>query len=232
MERFEGMIFEDDAQAQEGPGEDSKRILKNKPRRNMSDGDMGAKRSSPFRRPSMSDVSFEITANPDDGPVECDLTMPYSEIVTIAGVSDIPQLFGGEDEELPPPPSMGKLPRRAPILKPKAVVSLIAPHKMLIVSEDFCSLFGYSVESEICGRAVKVLQGPRTDPSTLVSGIKGSALGSSTRRNIILYGREGNDMELEACFSPYQSGDESLAGCLLELHPIAAEMLSFGGAAE
>ena len=174
---------------------------------------MAAKTSSR----TMSDFD-EVSFNPEYESEECDLKMPYSEIVTTAGVSDIPQLHGFESEELPPAPSMGRLRRKsAPKAKPQAVVSLIAPHKLLIVSEDFCALFGYSVESEICGRAIKILQGPKTDPSVLIPGIKGAALGATTRRSVTLYDRDGKGLELEATLSPYQSGDESLAGCLLEL---------------
>jgi hypothetical protein len=209
-----------DAAEQKQKAADGDVSLNNAPSRHLSDGFVGGKACSRMRRPSLSDVPDEFSVNQLEEPNECDLTMPYSEIVTIPGVSDVPQLHGCDCEELPPPPSMGRSRKRTRKKKPNAVISLISPHKLLIVSEDLCALFRYTVESEISGRAVKLLQGPRTDPTLIVAGIKGSALGASMVKNVILYDREGNAMELEASFSPYQSGDESLAGCLLELNQI------------
>jgi hypothetical protein len=149
--------------------------------------------------------------------------MPYSEIVTIAGVSDIPILYGQKDEKVPPAPSRGRVSKAsAPKPKPRAVVSLVSPHKLLMLSQDFCELFGFSADSEICGRAVKILQGPRTDPIGLIAGIKDSALSSTTRRTLVLYDRGGRDFELEVQFSPYLGSDEVLSGCLLELSPVPA----------
>jgi hypothetical protein len=95
---------------------------------------------------------------------------------------------------------------------------MVSPHKLLIISEEFCELFGYSVSGgEICGRAVKMLQGPRTDPCTLVAGIKSAALASTTSSDMILYTRDGEEVEVRVTFSPYVCGDATLAGCLLEL---------------
>ena len=197
-----------------------------KPRRNMSVSDMNAKRPAflKLKRSSMSDVTDESSASANDvSGSECDLKMPYSEIVAIAGVSDIPLLHGQEIDEVPPAPSSGWRSKTARIKpKPKAVVSLVSPHKLLMLSKDFCELFGFSIdESEICGRAVKILQGPRTDPVMLVAAIKNAAMGSTTCTNMVLYDREGTDMELEVKFSPYMSGDEALAGCLMELSPVS-----------
>ncbi len=198
-----------------------------KPRRNMSVRDMNAKRPGIFKlqlQRSMSDLTDESSASATDvSASECDLKMPYAEIVTIAGVSDIPMLSGQEMEEVPPAPSSGRRSKTAmPKPKPRAVVSLVSPHKLLMLSKDFCELFGFSVESEICGRAVKVLHGPRTDTGLLVSAIKNAAvMVSTTCTNVVLYDREGTDIELEIKFSPYMSGDEALAGCLIELSPLS-----------
>ena len=43
-----------------------------------------------------------------------------------------------------------------------AIVSLQVPHKILAVSEELLSLLGFS-EPEMCGRSIKIIQGPRTD---------------------------------------------------------------------
>ncbi len=174
-----------------------------------------------LQRSSMSDLTDELSASATDvSASECDLKMPYTEIVTIAGVSDIPILHGQEIEEVPPAPLSGRRSTTAaPKQNPKAIVSLVSPHKLLMLSKEFCELFGFSVEGEICGRALKVLHGPRTDPGLLVSAIKNAALASTSCANVILYDRDGTDIELEIKFSPYMSGDEALAGCLMELSP-------------
>jgi PAS domain S-box-containing protein len=192
----------------------------------MSVSDMNAKRPAflKLKRSSMSDVTDESSAFANDvSGSECDLKMPYSEIVAIAGVSDIPILHGQEIDEVPPAPSSVRRskPAMAPKPKPKAIVSLVSPHKLLMLSQDFCELFGYSVESEICGRAVKILHGPRTDPGLLVSAIKNAAMASTTCTNVVLYHRDGNDIEVEIKFSPYMSGDGALAGCLMEVSPVS-----------
>jgi hypothetical protein len=208
----------------EGSGEPYERTpLNGRPRRNMSVSDMNAKRSGSFKlrlqRSSMSDLTDEASASATNvSASECDLKMPYFEIITIAGVSDIPILYGQETEEVPSAPSSVRRSKaETPKSKPKAIVSLVSPHKLLMLSKDFCDLFGFSVESEICGRAVKILQGPRTDSGLLVSAIKNAAMGMTTCTNVVLYDREGADIELEIKFSPYMSGDDMLAGCLLEL---------------
>jgi hypothetical protein len=170
----------------------------------------------------MSDLTDKVSASADVNASECDLKMPYSEIVVIAGVSDIPLLYGHTDDEVPPAPSRGRHSKIcAPKPQPKAVVSLVSPHKLLMLSKDFCDLFGFSIESEICGRPVKILHGPRTDPSGFISGIKDSALSSTTIRTLVLYARDGKDIELEVRFSPYLGGDDVLAGCLLEMSPVS-----------
>jgi hypothetical protein len=205
--------------ADSSPGTSLGTLKRNIPRRNLSVGDMERRASSSRKlRASLSDLTDETFISAEDSQSECDIKMPYSEIVTIAGVSDIPSLQGQDFDEMPPPPnSLRSRKVVVPKANPKAVVSLISPHKLLIVSKDFCDLFGYTVESEICGRAIKLLEGPRTDPSVLVSGIKNSALTSTASCSLVLYGRDGQDVEVEISFSPYLGDNHTLSGCLLEI---------------
>ena len=185
-------------------------------RKNLSDRDMAAKSTSQLQCSDLTDRTF---ASADDHAFECDLTMPYSEIVTVAGISEIPQLDSNCIDEVPPAPLPGRRSNAsAPKPKPTAVVSMVSPHKLLIISEEFCELFGYSgLGDEICGRAVKMLEGPRSDPCILVAGIKSAALASTTISDLILYDRDGEEVELRVTFSPYVGGDATLAGCLLQL---------------
>ena len=215
----------DDAGMSGGKEAFKEKSLKNVPRRNLSFQESSTKKGF-FRRSSMSDLTDEVSVTPIEDLGEVDINLPYAEIVTIAGVSDIPILCSlnesAEQHDEPPGPSPGlskrlRSRRAAPPPAPKAVISLVAPHKMLIISKDFCYFFGYTVEEEICGREVKILQGPRTDPTALTSAIKSCATGSTTSRSVVLYGRDGTEVEVEATFAPYFGMEESLAGCLVEL---------------
>ena len=196
-------------------------------RRNLSFCHDTSRKRKPLCRSSLSDLSDQISGFRVHEVEEFDLQFPYTEIVAIAGVSDIPMLSpssydGSEDE--PPGPGLSRRPsssRAESPPKPKAVISLVSPHKLLILDTVFCDLFGYSgrSEAEICGRTIKILQGPRTDLAAITCGIKNCAAGSTTRARLVLYDRDGGEIAAEATFSPYLSGLDSLAGCLLELTP-------------
>ena len=87
-----------------------------------------------------------------------------------------------------------------------AVIPLVSPHKLLVLDKGFCDLFGYSgrSEAEICGRAIKSLQGPRTDPAATTCGINNCAAGFTTRVRLVLYDRDGREFGVDETFSPYQ----------------------------
>jgi hypothetical protein len=145
--------------------------------------------------------------------------LSYSEIVVIAGVSDIPEFFSLPNEEDPPSAPIGGRGLKFSKSKAnaKAVISLYSPHKLLIVTQDVCNLFGYFVDSEICGRALATLFGPRTDLSAIEAGIQSVAMNTSTSHTIVLYNRDGEGLTVVVTFSPFLSDAETLAGCLLEL---------------
>ncbi len=88
-----------------------------------------------------------------------------------------------------------------------------------MVTQDFCSLFRFTIDSEICGRALKTLYGPRTDLDAIALCIQGVAMNEATCHTIVLYNRKGEGVQVEAKFSPFLSDAETLAGCLLELSP-------------
>ena len=151
--------------------------------------------------------------------------MKYCELVTIAGVSDIPELCNFEDEyDLPNAPCVGHTTTISARAKPQAcvILSLHHPHKLLIVTQDFCNLFRYTVDSEICGRALKTLYGPRTDLDAIASSIQGAAMNEATCHTLVLYNRDGEGVQVLARFSPFLSDAETLAGCLLELSPASS----------
>jgi hypothetical protein len=146
----------------------------------------------------------------------------YCEFVAIAGVSDIPESYRVEDDDGPPLAPMMAVRRKKSNQLPtaKALVSLASPHRLLIITKEFCDLFGYSADSEICGRALKTLVGPRTDLSALAAGMQSVAMIEVACYNLALYNRNGEDVKVEVTFSPYMSDSETLAGCLLDLVPI------------
>ena len=170
-------------------------------RRNLSFCHDTSRKRKPLCRSSLSDLSDQISGFRVHEVEEFDLQFPYTEIVAIAGVSDIPMLSpssydGSEDE--PPGPGLSRRPsssRAESPPKPKAVISLVSPHKLLILDTVFCDLFGYSgrSEAEICGRTIKILQGPRTDLAAITCGIKNCAAGSPTRApGAVRSGRRGD----------------------------------------
>jgi hypothetical protein len=156
---------------------------------------------------------------------ELEFQMKYFELVTIAGVSDIPELCPLDDKyEMPTAPCAGHSTPFSARAKPLAsvILSLQYPHRLLIVTQDFCDLFRYTIESEICGRALKTLYGPRTDQGAIESSIRSVAMNKVTCYSIVLYNRDGEGLQVKARFSPFLSDTETLAGCLLELSPADA----------
>ncbi len=140
-------------------------------------------------------------------------------------MSDIPELCSfGDDHEPPTAPYPGHptLVSTSTKSKVSAILSLHHPHKLLIVTQDFCDLFRYTVDSEICGRALKTLYGPRTDLDVITSSIQGVAMNEATRHTLVLYNRDGEGVQVLARFSPFLSDAETLAGCLLELSPASS----------
>jgi hypothetical protein len=200
-------------------GNSSDGDTQSKPGGNATAGDMSAKCSLCHQISSLSDLADEISMPADDNKSECYRMILESEIVSIEGVSEIPQLHSKDIDQVPCCASgVRSIESVIPMPHPKAVVSLVSPYKLIIVSKEFGSLFGYSVENEICDRAVKILQGPRTDPTLLASSIKGAALASTRISSLVLYDRAGRDIELDITFSPFLSGDAAgLVGCLMEL---------------
>jgi hypothetical protein len=198
-----------------------------KPRRNLSVSDMNAPRGNRLRQSSLSDLTVENSSpSPIEPVLELEFQMKYSELVTIAGVSDIPELCSFDEEYGPPSaPCVGHHSGSfSAKTKPLAsvILSLLSPHKLLIVTQDFCDLFRYTVDSEICGRALKTLYGPRTDSSMIASGIRSVAMNEAAAHTIVLYNRDGESVQVKALFTPYLSDAETLAGCLLELFPVDA----------
>ncbi len=131
---------------------------------------------------------------------ECNLVVPYVELGV--GTDDIeffPCRKQHEAESLPPPCRfVGS--RKAPEPKrersgPKAIVSLHQPHKILTVSKELCTLLGYAPE-ELCGRTIKIFQGPRTDASFFHAAIKNAALLCGATQRTFIYGSNGQEHEV------------------------------------
>jgi hypothetical protein len=193
-------------------------------RRNLSISDISGKRGGRALRRSVSDLTDESSGSGTDigACSDFELQIPYSEMVVIAGVCDVPELWYIQNDGDPPSAPIGGRGLRShkqQRANAKAVFSLHSPHKLLIVTQDVCDLFGYVVVSEICGRALTTLFGPRTDRSAIASGIQSVAMNTVAHHDIVLYNREGEGLMVTATFSPLLSDAETLAGCLLELSP-------------
>ena len=189
-----------------------------KPRRMLSSNDIKGKSGSFLKRSSWSDLT-EVSSNDEDTIIDMEFRLEYCEMVLVAGVSDIPEPFDLRDDHLQVQPCAPLGARKIDVAqsKAKAVVSLLSPYKLLNVTRAFCDLFGYMEDSDICGRSLKTLAGPRTDLAAIYNGLQRSAAIERTQQRIALYGRDGQHVDLEATFSPYLSDAETLSGCLLEL---------------
>ena len=190
-------------------------------RRSLSDADIKGKRRGSLFQNSMGELSLEQHRSADSLMSGLGGKLKYCDFVTVAGVSDIPALVT-ENEQEPVGISFTRLAdlknRRSNL---RVVVSLLPPHKLLVVTQELCAFFGYldARESEICGRPLHTLFGPRTDQATIESGIQHTAHLVASQHTVVLYNRDGQDVEVAATFSPYLSDRDTLAGCLLELAP-------------
>jgi hypothetical protein len=197
-----------------------------KPQRCLSVGDMHGRSARRLLQGSLSDLTDESSSPKlKESDSEFEFPMNYCEVVTVAGVSDIPEFCTFEDEyDLPTAPYAGyTTPTSARTkLQASVILSLHFPHKLLIVTQGLCDLFRYTVDSEICGRALKTLYGPRTDADAIATAIHNVAVNKATSHPIglVLYNRDGEGVQVMARFSAFLSDAETLAGCLLELSPV------------
>ena len=186
-------------------------------RRTLSANDSFTKQGNQWER-CLSDGN--CLSKPENIFTDIECKLQYCELVAIPGVGDIPKLYE-EDVDIvqPSAPFVGsgcrKSNSRANLAQ--AVVSLKCPFKFLIVTKDFCELFGYTrIDSEICGRDIKTLFGPRTDISAIFAGMQSAAMVNEACHSVALYNRDGDVVQVDMKFSAYLSDSDTLAGCLLE----------------
>lgn len=193
------------------------------PGRTLSANDSAGKRRLRLRRSPLSDLGDESGAVHEDELIAgIEISVNYCELVTIAGVSDIPDIYTTSLDDNGPPRAPIMMARRKQLITAptaKALISMTSPHKLLIVTKEFCDLFGYCADSEICGRALKTLFGPRTDISAVASGLQSVATIDDASYYIALYNCNGEDINMRVNFTPYMTDSQTLAGCLLELVP-------------
>ena len=99
------------------------------------------------------------------------------------------------------------------------LVSLHSPHNVLAV-ERFEGLFGYT-SSEIVGRGITALSGPKTDLGLLRSAIAAVLAGQSAMLQMTFYDREGSEQKTIVEASPYIL-DSGAVACRLCLKPTSA----------
>jgi hypothetical protein len=106
--------------------------------RNLSISDMSGRRGGRALRRSVSDLTDESSGSGTDIGARSDLEcqIPYSEMILIAGVSDVPELWRIQDDQDPPSAPIGGrgLRSQRQTANAKAVFSLHSPHKLLIVT--------------------------------------------------------------------------------------------------
>jgi hypothetical protein len=121
--------------------------------------------------------------------------------------------------ELPPPSkfSRSESTQTEICCRRGAIVSLLQPHKILAVAPDILSIAEFS-SSQIRGRSINVLFGPRADVAPLNSAIKNTAHGQSSTIDTVLCTSAGADLHVTVTFSPYhRPTDRCLGGCRLQI---------------
>ena len=96
----------------------------------------------------------------------------------------------------------------------KVVVSLDAPHQILMSDSSFTNLLQYNAE-EIMGRSVKFLFGPKTDSIKIHSAIKSASFSKETTIHVVLYSRFGEPRNIVFTCSPFKGYSGDLQGCLI-----------------
>jgi hypothetical protein len=156
---------------------------------------------------------------------ELKIAEAYFEVDVSSPVDDIfddKSFRGNFNDFLPPPSKFSRSKSMAYSLDGQtccsgAIVSILKPHKILTVSTEFLNATVYN-SSQICGRNINVLFGPKTDVSSLNSAIKNTGCGQSTTIDTVLSTSAGSDLHVTATFSPYhRPSDRSLGGCLLQI---------------
>jgi hypothetical protein len=85
-----------------------------------------------------------------------------------------------------------------------AIVSPDEPHKFLSVSDDLCALFDFSSE-QMCGRSIKILQGPSTNAALLCAAIKLASFHHKSTLPLTAYCSNGSERILMVSCAPHFS---------------------------
>jgi PAS domain S-box-containing protein len=88
--------------------------------------------------------------------------------------------------------------------KEPTLISLCDPHKFISVSQDICSMLGFTPE-EMSGRSIKILHGPRTDTTALTAMIKRCTLHHHQPEPpvpLTIYCRDGSSRDVLASCAP------------------------------
>jgi hypothetical protein len=92
------------------------------------------------------------------------------------------------------------------------VVSADRHHRLLHISNELSERLGFQ-PSEICGRMLGVLQGPKTDAKTLLQAVKSACMLVPAECKVILYSREGVEHSLAVSCWPITSEFGEVTGC-------------------
>ena len=98
-----------------------------------------------------------------------------------------------------------------------AIVSLLKPHKILAASNEFLNTVGFT-SSQVCGRSISSIFGPRTDTVRIMAAIKNTGHLETTEVNTVLYASNGREVDLCATLRPHLvTSGRGIGGCLLQI---------------
>ena len=152
---------------------------------------------------------------------ELRLSQPYSEFdfSSEERPSDDHSFKKSLNEELPFPCKFKRnQPEEVPSCRHGVMISLINPHAVLAASDGFLEMTGFC-SSQVCGRSINTVFGPKTNTSEILAAIKNTSRLETTELNTVLYTSSGREIDLCAAVSPlYGKSGDCLRGCLLRIN--------------
>ena len=122
-----------------------------------------------------------------------------------------------------PPPTRFRRSKPVPATSDDTIITVSADKcpKIIRVATELSQRFGYE-PSEICGRSLNILQGPKTDSKALHHAIKSACVFCPAALPLSLYSREGAERTMTVSCWPITSGDGEVTGCSLQIRDYPA----------
>ena len=105
---------------------------------------------------------------------------------------------------------------KAKTLRSAIIVSPSKPHSILSISEGIADFLHFT-RDELSGRTIRVLQGPKSNPTALDAAIKASVIDGVKRVPFVFYSSSGAECEAIVNCAPLFEENAKICGCTLEI---------------